>query len=277
MSTFLEQFYDIPVDGNSQYLQRILAADYLKFSSTFKSVKKLSPEYVESLKGSIYTTDQATHYLYDLKDERFIFTLCEFSKDEVYATLEYLEKDSDICRNNFKLPYKIIYENLEKANEFTVTFQWLNGKEVIKNYVILKYNRSERIFLKKVKIIDPSNFDVGKPTEIIKSINYVKQIWMNKNRQKHRNILPAEVEYTKNLSHVTHEYWYQKDKLHHNYMPAVKVYDLKNRIKKVGYYHMNMKHSIEQAAELYYNYGEGSVVKIWYQNDDLVTTEKCKI
>lgn len=278
MSTFLEQFYDIPVDGNSQYLQRILAADYFKFSSTFKSVKKLSQEYVESLKGSIYTTDLAAHFLYELKDERFIFTLCEFSKDEVYATIEYLEKDLDVCRTNLNLPYKIIYENLEKTNEFTVHYYWLNGKEVIKHYVILKYTRFERIFLRKVQIIEPLNNDTNKPTEIIKSVHYIKQIWLNKNRQKHRNSLPAEVVYTKNLTHVTHKYWYQKDKLHRVNNPAEIVHDLKNRIKKTAFYHLNMKHCLEGPAEMYYNYGEDSgVMKIWYQNDELITIEKCKL
>lgn len=279
MNTFLTQFYDIPVDQNSLYLQRIFADNYHKFVSNFKSVKKMNFENIGTLKGSLFSDFEEQHYyLYDLKEQRFIFSINKFSTGEVYASVEYLDKEKDQYQHNQDLPYKIIYhETIDKNLEYHVNFYWHDGREIEKHYVVLKYNRSERVLLKRQTLTNPKNFGTDKAASMTYSIYNNTCIWFNKNKQRHRLHGPAEIVNTKNNTHTTHKYWYQRNKLHRINEPSILIYDLKNRIKKKAFYYLNEKHNMEGPAEFYYNYKDCSVIKIWYQNDQLITTDKTKI
>jgi len=269
MSTFLDQFYETPVDTNSLYLQKMLS-NY----SSFKSVKKLTEEAVMDFKG-IHSSEKE-HYLYESKDERFIFTIGSLGIGEDYATIEFLEKTSNRLRQNGKLPYKIIYTENDK-NEFIIDTHWPSGKEILKNYTVLKYNRTDRVILKKTTYYDPSKLATDEAAEIVISLSSVTKTWLNKHRNKHSQNLPAEIIFTKNLTHVLRERWYQRNKLHRANLPAETIYDIKNRVKKEAFYYNDQKHNLEEAAEWYYNYTENNIVKIWYQNDELITTSKVKI
>lgn len=283
MNVFLEQFYEIPVDKTSVFLKRIFS-NYSQMFSKVKTIKNLTSE--EALKynirgAAIDSNSIKEHVLFEFEDYKFILTICKYDAyfsdfGNNYAFIEYLE-------NYENQPYKIGYsENVlkngnEEIKEYHVAINWGTDKVVSKRYTLLEYaNNISRSILCDVSLYEPLNNGTDKASIINMSLFVKRFTWLNKNSQKHRQIQPAEITYTKNMTHVIHECWYSCNKLHRLNLPAEIAYDLKKRVKKEAYFKNNKKHSSPN-AETYYNYADKCVTKIWYENDELIKTDQEKI
>lgn len=257
MNQFLKQFYEIPVDANVEYLQRIFFCDYQKFADNVKTSKTINRN----------SGQEITVYL--MKDGNIAKMSVLKNESHETATIDFMKNDI----------HRIIYKKLkEKAkNEYLVHTRWIDGREMFKWYAILNYNNEERILLKKTLIVDHSKDGTDEYSEKTVTLYSRTKKWLNKNYQIHRENGPAIIVKTTNSTHVIHCIWYHRDKIHRVDLPAEFFYDHKNRVKKISYYRHGKRHNMTNAAEMYYDYAGQQVIKIWYQNDEIVTTKNVKM
>lgn len=273
MSTFLEQFYEIPVDENSFYLKRLFQ-DYAQRFINLKSVREINEENFELIKSKDSKFNYK-YYLYTFKTERFILSVSKGNDTET-VVVSFLETDKNAYRTDVD-KLSEVYGYFEKSR-FDVKYFWPTYRRIDKSFVVLKYNDEERIFLTHTSEFDPNKRDTIDAAKIEYSYDFVKSSLLNYHNQKHSlHQKPAEIYYSKNKSLILKKVWYQRDKLHRLHKPAEMVYDFKNRLKKEAYYHNDDKHRNDGPAEIYYKYEEGVLVNVWYTNDEFVKTETQKL
>lgn len=259
------------VDSNFDYLKRIFFLDFPNFISSFKNVKQAADinEYAKSMFYGMY--DDVNVFQYTTRDSKFDLIHGLNKNNERVVILEYTACDDSV-------PYKKIYKEKTQSNEYFVQSYWKNGKEMIQWFVVLKYGNEERTMVRKTHVFDTNKLNTNDFVEETITRFTRTRKWINRNYMVHRSEdQPAETCHRLNMSMLVCQKWYNRGKLHRSNNPAELVYDEKNRIKKEAHYQNDKKHCITGPSELYYNYNDKNIIRIWCQNDELLATDTVKI